>query len=51
MFSGEFIQQRVVRNFSQVDPEYGGSIARLLQQYKGRVSQTNILYDVIQYKN
>ncbi len=38
--SGEFIQQRTVRNFSQVDPEYGGGIARLLQQYKGRVSQT-----------
>ena len=36
-----FIQQRAVRNFTQVDPEYGGRIAKLLQQYKTRVSGVN----------
>ena len=35
--STDFIQQRAVRNFTQVDPEYGGRIAKLLQQYKKRV--------------
>ena len=42
----DFIQQRVVRNFTQVDPDYGGRIAKLLQQYKTRVSRA-----VIAYKN
>lgn len=35
--ASEFIQQRAVRNFTQVDPEYGGGIARLLQEYKRKV--------------
>ena len=35
--ASEFIQRRAVRNFTQVDPEYGGGIARLLLQYKNKV--------------
>lgn len=38
--ASDFIQQRAVRNFTQVDPECGGRIAQLLQQYKTRVSGT-----------
>ena len=37
-----FIQQRAIRNFTQVDSEYGGRIAQLLQKYKTRVS--NMVY-------
>jgi len=29
-----FIQERVVKNFSQADSEYGGRIAELLKKYK-----------------
>lgn len=32
--ASEFIQQRAVRNFTQVHPDYGGRIARLLEQYR-----------------
>lgn len=41
--AADFIQQRVIRNFTQVDPDYGGRIARLLQQYKTRVSRVVIV--------
>ena len=36
--AAEFLQQRAVRNFTQVDAEYGGRIAKLLQMYKTKVS-------------
>ena len=32
--ASEFIQRRAVRNFFQVDREYGERISRLLEQYK-----------------
>lgn len=32
--ASEFIQRRAVRNFFQVDREYGERIAKLLQQYR-----------------
>ncbi|XP_064398721.1 catalase-like isoform X3 [Halichondria panicea] len=41
--ASEFIQQRAVRNFTQVDSEYGGGIAKLLQQYKSRDTQKSQL--------
>ena len=36
--ASDFIQQRAVRNFSQVDPNFGGRIASLLQEHRQRVS-------------
>lgn len=41
--ASDFIQQRAVRNFTQVDREYGGRIAKLLLQYKSMVSSTTTL--------
>ncbi len=34
----EFIQKRVVQNFSQCDPEYGQTIQKFLDQYKSQAS-------------
>ena len=31
-----------VRNFTQADPDYGGRIAKLLQQYKKRVRMSGL---------
>ena len=34
--ASDFIQRRAVRNFSQVDRDYGGRIAKLLERYHVR---------------
>ncbi len=35
--AAEFIQRRAVRNFSQVDKDFGGRIAKLLEKYHVRM--------------
>jgi len=37
--ASDFIQRRAVRNFSQVDRDYGGRIAKLLEKYHVRTFQ------------
>ncbi|XP_074640037.1 catalase-like [Tubulanus polymorphus] len=38
----EFIQKRAVHNFTQVDPECGQGIQKLLDQYRSKVAASNL---------